>query len=504
MQFGVSEAVNHWGRYRKNDIAVHTDGVAITYGDLASRVDLACTGIAACDVGAPGCRIAVALLNRLDLLVAILATVRLRFSIVPLHLGSSERGIQENLADTGAVAMIYDADHEIYLRLIDPTTPIVPIDVNLLSNNKSEKNEPGGECESSDEWGVLFTSGSTGLSKGIQRDQYSMVTEFVGWCLELGLTRHSRFYIGRPLYYTGGLVLAMSTLLVGGTLILNNISDFNDPVAVWSDYQNASTKLNIDWAFFVPDQLRRFVKLSDICAPKKLGAKSILVMGAPITGSEKVQVSQSLSCSIVESWGNSESLGTITDPEDIHVRPDSIGRPFLTDDLLVVDETFRAISPGQIGRIAGGEEAGFSEYSNRPEATARVKINQLIVSDDFGYRDHEGYFYISGREQEIVIVDGRTVFLPKIERAIRLVDNVLECFVSAYQHRSLKIGVMFVSTGETSKILLAIRECLSREAANDQYIGCILAVDSLPRLPSGKVDRVVCRRYIEERSQGGA
>ena len=68
-------------------------------------------------------------------------------------------------------------------------------------------------------------------------------------------------------------------------------------------------------------------------------------MGAPISGNEKRAARVALRSNIVESWGNSESLGTITEPNDLDSRPDSVGRPFLTDELLVVDDSLQPCRP---------------------------------------------------------------------------------------------------------------------------------------------------------------
>ena len=68
------------------------------------------------------------------------------------------------------------------------------------------------------------------------------------------------------------------------------------------------------------------------------------------------------------------------------------------------DETLTPCAPNEPGRIVGGETAGFEEYSNRPEATLEVKREKLIISDDIGYADEFGYFYVTGRDQDILLL----------------------------------------------------------------------------------------------------
>ena len=206
------------------------------------------------------------------------------------------------------------------------------------------------------EWGVVFSSGSTGTPKGVERDHSSMVTETIHWCLELPLTRHSLFYIGRPLFYTGGLVLLLATLFAGSDRYCKRLLQRQRRRRSMADYQAVLLEHDVEWAFFVPAQLRAFTAVTP-ATPRH--SRTILVMGAPISGDEKLAARRILGSQIVESWGNSESLGTITEPEDLDVRPNSIGRPFLTDELSVVDpDNLPApCATGQMGRIAGSDTA---------------------------------------------------------------------------------------------------------------------------------------------------
>ena len=133
-------------------------------------------------------------------------------------------------------------------------------------------------------------------------------------------------------------------------------------------------------------------------------SETILSMGASISGEEKIKASHVLRSKVVESWGNSESLGTITEPDDLQTRPNSIGRPFLTDELYVLIEDQKMAKPGETGRLAGSEVEGFLKYSKRPKETCLVKRSGMIISDDMGYTDTDGYFYILGRLQDCVVL----------------------------------------------------------------------------------------------------
>lgn len=502
MQFGVSESVAHWGKYKSRACAVVHGDEETSYGDLNSRVDKlareVCARVTTTD------RVAVAVKSKYMFLVGLLGVLRAGKSAVILNTGLPDHVLATNLNDADVTAIIYDVPNRKCISLRNGTRTIEGLDMEYILG--STQPTTGARLDincwptrgPTDEWGVLYSSGTTGIPKGIERDHNSMVTELIGWCLELGLSGKTTFFIGRPVYYTGGLVLALSTLLVGGCVILNDYQNDNDPSEAWADYQRVSEKRALSWTFFVPDQLRCFVKICQSASSPPKGAEKILVMGAPISGQEKLAAKQFLQSGIVESWGNSESLGTITDPDDLETRPDSVGRPFLTDELYVVDDKCHNVGPGQLGRIAGGQEAGFCKYCNRPEATDFAKRNSLIVSEDIGYTDADGYFYVCGRHQDCIVRDGATILKPSIEAKLRRSAFASECCISAASGDDgpVKLTAVIVP-GEAGRIQEAdlLRELNALLDASER-LDAIMYIESMPRVPSGKIDRIALERLL--------
>ena len=225
--------------------------------------------------------------------------------------------------------------------------------------------------------------------------------------------------------------------------------------------------------------------------------KYILVMGAKIGGDSKRAARAVLGSEVVESWGNSESLGTVTEPEDLDERPESIGRPFLTDELFVLDEDYKRCGPGEVGRLAGGDTAGFSEYVNRPDATLAVKRDALILSDDLAYVDEAGYFYVKGRVQDVVVRGKATVFLPDIAEKLRRRAEVKEVDICAFDGASgvrLVAAVVLNSPLVTSEA--AYCTTLNGDLEPGEQLSRALVLRKLPYLPSGKVDRVQLQRLL--------
>jgi fatty-acyl-CoA synthase len=490
MQFGVAEAIEHWARYRPAAIAAYANGASQTYAELNRSAAAIASQIEKLSGGET--RVAVTTSSKLPLLAAVVGVLRAGRSVVVLNAGLPNETLRINVADAAVNALICD-DAESRIRELVHPSPVISISGSPDQATPSVLIRRNPE----DEWGVLYSSGTTGVPKGIERSQESIVTELVGWCLELGLNRKTVFYVGRPIYYTGGLLLTLATLLAGGTAVVNDYNDASVDDA-WKDYQATLQRHAIDWAFFVPDQLRAFLKGVGH-GERQLTARTVLTMGAPITAAEKRQFADTFTCDVVESWGNSESLGTITDPDDIHVRPDSIGRPFLTDEMCVVNDECSPLGPMERGRLAGSESAGFLRYCNRPIETASAKRDSLIISEDIGYTDNAGFFYLSGRSQDLALLpNGETVFTPELESAIRELPAVQDCTVVVSNGKAVaRVLVAAVAKcGGSDEVLQ--RAILERLAAAGVTLAEIRVMPELPRVPSGKVDRIAIQRCFDD------
>ena len=503
MQFGVSEAVSFWGKYRPSTVAIYSDGKSTTYEQLDNLINILCLKIN--EKYPLSTKISIGVKNKLDFMIGLFAGLRLCKPVVLLNIGLSDEALKTNIEDTAADLLIYDNDSRRIAKLFNTSSKINITQFSSLNSGKGAKYTAEKEAKSSDLWGILFSSGSTGTPKGIERSQDSMVTEFIGWCLELNLNRKTIFYIGRPAFYTGSIVLSMATFIVNGTIIINNYNDDQNNLAIWKDYQRTFSSMNINWAFFIPDQLRVFIK--QIKAGKVTNIKSaelILTMGGPITGNEKTETYTLLKSNIIESWGNTESLGTITDPEDIFIRPNSIGRPFLTDELMIVDDNGNKIQQSDVtGRIAGSEEAGFDKYSNRDKETSRVKQKNLIISDDLGYTDKKGFFYIQGRVQDHVIRNGQSIYISKIESKLRGLKFIKECCVleELINESDFKL-IAFVNCEKSlvkNKSLDSIKNSINKILLPYESIDEVNIVERIEKVPTGKINKPLMRqKYLSK------
>jgi acyl-coenzyme A synthetase/AMP-(fatty) acid ligase len=352
--------------------------------------------------------------------------------------------------------------------------------------NKSCKSNSGKIWDSplmKENWAILYSSGTTGTPKGIIRSHFSILSELLGWCFELETRANSHYYIGRPVYYTGGLVLTLSALLVGGKV---SLYDTFNPELYFKLIENEETHLS----FLIPSQITLlidYLKKHNIVDPPN--SQAILSMGAPFTEYLKISARRYLKSDIIESWGNTEGLGTITTQSDLELRPSSIGRPFLSDELFVVDENFKRVLVNTIGRLAGRVDSRFTEYNNLEELSNQFIHDDLIISEDLGMEDEFGYFYLFGRINDMIVTESCKIYPIVIEKIISSFEQVEEVAVLGINENTKIIIACIVKLKSDSIDLNDLLNQINSKLNPEQQISQIKSILNFPKTASGKIKK---------------
>ena len=320
-----------------------------------------------------------------------------------------------------------------------------------------------------DEIGAFLTSGTTGIPKVYIRSNYSLVSEAFLWIFELQLTSKTKFYINGSLSYIGSFVLLYSVLYAGGTLVLNGLDE-------WLE------KIKVSYAFYTVKEI------NDILGKNKalsIVAKKVVTMGAPIDYETKKRFADLYNCDVIEMWGNSEGLATIISMKDIHAIKGSIGRATFTDELFILDKHGVKLDPFKIGYISGITD------NDTTSATTEV-----VVSEDLGYMDNDEYFYLVGRENNVILFSDTEYFSTNnLEEYLRRSGQVEDCAIIISSDR-IHINVFFVSK-TTKNIGLLINKYLNPFAGR-VLLESVIKLDRLPYNRNGKIDYSELNRLLNK------
>lgn len=474
MRMNLSEAVKTWAQRFGDEIAIGGDE-SLSYSQLNLLADVVASQI--CSWQSEGeKKIAILTYSNVKFVIYLLGIIRSGNVYVLINPTLSVSQLEISLQKI-------KCDYYITDEKTDNIHNSERIEISLEINKYDRKNE-NMSCRFlgvNDHAGVIFSSGTTGLPKALVRSNYSILTEAIQWIIELQLHIGSRFLIPRPLYYTGGFVLMYATLFAGGRVDL--LSDISTESILNYLMDNSE-----DWSFIVPSLIR---EMNQCKKPFHISG-SVLTMGSPILYEDKIRFHEKYQCNVIEVWGNSEGIGTITIPSDLYDKPYSVGRPFFTDFVDVAEsELLNKKNGKKCGVLFGASDNEFTEYIGEKNLTQEVLHDGFIYSEDIGVKDADGYFYLTGRVDDIIVVNGMRIFPNDIEKVLMNNNSIIDCAVLAVKdNKGNDLVAAAIVTDGHSDIRNIIQDVNEKLKVHER-IGRYLKLDYIPRNHGGKIEKNV-------------
>ncbi len=366
----------------------------------------------------------------------------------------------------------------------------------LDANAEAEPGDPGFEPGPDDVITQLYTSGTTGLPKGVMitgRNISCILTE-ADRVFQIGADTVSM--VAMPLFHIGGSGWALAGMSRGGhSIIVRDI----DPAAILA----LIARHRITETFVVPAVLMFMLATPELATTDVSSLRTIFYGASPISEDVLVRSMKALGCNFAQVYGLTETTGAITSllPEDHD--PDgprsrllqSAGRPFDHVELRIVDPGSGKVLPvGKVGEVLTRSDQNMLGYWNQPEATTSVLSEDgWFRTGDAGWLDGDGYLFLHDRLKDMIVSGGENIYPAEVENALLSHAAIADAAV---------VGVPDDKWGETVKAIVvkapeastddeSLAEdilAFSRERlAHYKCPTSIDFVDVLPRNPSGKV-----------------
>ena len=422
--------------FRRDRLAVVCGDERLTWGALEERVNRLANALHAAGLR-KGDKLALVVPNCLEVLEIYLAGARMGFVLVPLSplLRSSALSVLLNDSDTAAVIIGHELVGELdavraELPAIRPNG-FIKIgggpsagyrDYHEMTALASPSAPPRVEIEDDHQFNIVYSSGTTGLPKGIIHTHYIRANYCTHFAATFRMTPECVVLHAGSLVFNGAFVTLMPWLFLGGTYVLQK--KFNP-----EDFVATIERERVTHMMMVPSQIIAMMNASNF-DPKRLRSIEMLcTVGAPFHIEHKERLIAALPNVFYELYGLTEGVITILDRNDVAKKPKSVGcsQPFF--EMRVVDEHDNDQPPGEVGEIIGRGPLLMPGYYKRPDLTAQAIRNGWMHSGDMGYLDEDGYLYLVDRKKDLIISGGVNVYPRDIEEVIVAHPLVLEAAV---------------------------------------------------------------------------
>ena len=353
--------------------------------------------------------------------------------------------------------------------------------------------DPGVEAGPDDVALQLYTSGTTGLPKGVMLTNANIGANAPAAGREMEIDGDTVNMAAMPLFHIGGSGWALLGLSHGAhTVIMRDV----EPMA----FLRAFEEHRISHTFIVPAVIMMLLATPQT-ATTDFSALRYLTYGAsPISERVLSQAIEAFGCRFVQLYGMTETTGAITllRPEDHQPggghpeRLRSCGVPFDGVELRVVDlATEQDTATGCPGELWTRSAMNMKGYWHHPAATAAtITADGWLKTGDVAFVDADGYYYLHDRVKDMIVTGGENVYPAEVENALMSHPAVADCAV---------IGVPDERWGESVKAIVVLAPADGRSSSEEllAFVRSRIAgykvprsidvIDVLPRNPSGKV-----------------
>ncbi len=339
---------------------------------------------------------------------------------------------------------------------------------------------------------LLYTSGTTGRSKGAMLTQNNLLSNARALTEAWRFTSDDVLLHALPIFHTHGLFVATNVaLLAGAAMIL--LPRF-ETGAVLECLPQATTMMG------VPTFYTRLLE-DDRLDRNRASSMRLFVSGsAPLLAETHRRFEARTGHRILERYGMTETNMITSNPHDGARRAGTVGMPLPGVTVRIVDpETGAPLAAGETGVIEVRGPNVFRGYWKMPEKTAaEFRPDGFFITGDLGRFDAEGYLQIVGRARDLVITGGFNVYPREIEAVLDAQPGVIESAVIGVAHPDLGeavVGVLAIGDGPEPD-LDAVLEAARSDLAGFKLPKRLVTVEELPRNAMGKVQKVALReRY---------
>jgi malonyl-CoA/methylmalonyl-CoA synthetase len=336
---------------------------------------------------------------------------------------------------------------------------------------------------------ILYTSGTTGRSKGAMITHQNLVSNALTLKVFWRFTKDDVLLHALPIFHVHGLFVASNVaLFAGAAMIFLQKFDANEVMR----FMPRATALMGVPTFYV-----RLLQHPDLNRTTTEQMRLFVSGSAPLLAETHREWQAKTGHAILERYGMTETGMNTSNPYDGDRVPGAVGFPLPGVTMRVSNpDTGEALPTGEIGMLEVKGPNVFQGYWRMPEKTeAEFREDGFFITGDLGKIDERGYIHIVGRGKDLIITGGYNVYPKEIESEIDAVPGVIESAVIGLPHPDFGEGVTAVVVSDKKARLdeKQVFAAIENRLAKFKLPKRVIFVDDLPRNTMGKVQKNILR-----------
>lgn len=476
----------------------YPDATTLSYSDMLMRSAAFASVLQDAGIGC-GDRIIVQMQKCTDMLLLYLAALRIGAIFVPLNPDYTGAELAYFIADADPRLVIVDPDAEAAVAVLCSDRALMSFGVGGTGSFAAAAAKAPPCCrdhpaKSDDLAAILYTSGTTGRSKGAMLSHGNLASNALTLVDYWGIRHDDILLHALPIFHTHGLFVATNTILLAGASMLF-LPRFDVDMVIRLLPQ-ATTMMG------VPTFYTRLLARADFDKPLLRSMRLFISGSAPLPAAVHRAFGLRTGHVILERYGMTETNMNTSNPLDGERCAGTVGFPLPDVALRLVDRVSgEVVAAGEIGMIEVRGANICQGYWRDTKKTASVfRDDGFFATGDLGYFDDKGYLTLVGRDKDLIISGGLNVYPVEVEDVLNAHDGVTDCAVIGLPHADFgeAVTAIIVAVGDVVADIQAIDTAMALVLAPYKRPKRVIFVDQLPRNSMGKVEKNVLRqRYCD-------
>lgn len=458
-----------------------------SFGDMLNWIDALAERLLAHGVN-PGDRVAVQVEKSPQNLALYLASLKVGAVYVPLNTAYTAAELAYFVGDAEPALFVGETERQDVATL----TLDARGQGSLTADLDFSAHPPTVAREDSDLAAILYTSGTTGRSKGAMLSHRNLASNARHLTQAWGWQDDDVLLHALPIFHVHGLFIASHCALLNATPMIW-MPKF-DAAAVAAGLAEATVLMGVP-TFYI-----RLLGLDDFPSQPLSHMRVFICGSAPLTEPVFAEWETRTGHRILERYGMSETIINTTNPLQGERVPGTVGYALPGLELRIADDAGQEVETGSVGTIEVRGENVFGGYWNMPEKTAEeIRGDGYFITGDLGTQDESGRVSIVGRAKDLVISGGYNVYPKEVEKVLDEMEFIVESAVIGVPHPDFGEGVVAVVVPTNAAVTQEqVDEALADQLARFKQPKHILNVDELPRNTMGKVQKNLLREQYQD------